>query len=372
MTPGNIPVLDLRGGPRERGRAHGEAVRARIDDTVRRWKAGLAESLKMDADDYIARLLGETRFIQAAQKWTPHLLDEVRGIAEGALQPFDTMFARQLADEQWWHTRDLQLGIETPVGEHCSALGVAHQAGSAPLIAQNLDVPRVYDGTQVVLRITYPEGFEALVYSWVGSLATNGVNNRGLAVCENTLMQLDHAIDGLPVDFVTRGIIESRTLAEAVDFIRRVRHASGQNYIIGSPEGIVDLECSANQVRDYTPYPGSTLVCHTNHPLINDDTGQFVAVLNRMPPDQRKVVEEAVNSKTRLASVKKRLDAVSSVTVDVIKEILRSHDSPDGPVCVHNDRGFTSGSMIMELCDSPAFHICFGPPCAGEYQKLRF
>ena len=186
----------------------------------------------------------------------------------------------------------------------------------------------------------------------------------------NVAVSLAHF--GMPVDFVTRGILENRTLSEAVDFTRRVRHASGQNYIIGSPEGIVDLECSANQVREYTPYPGSTLVYHTNHPLINDDTGQFIAVLDRMPPDQRKVVEEAVNSKTRLASVKRRLDAVSSVTVDVIKEILQSHDSPDGPVCVHNDRGFTSGSMIMELCDSPAFHICFGPPCAGEYQKLRF
>ena len=40
-------------------------------------------------------------------------------------------------------------------------------------------------------------------------------------------------------------------------------------FVIGGPDGIIDVECSAGKVVRYSA--GSGRVWHTNHPLANDD-----------------------------------------------------------------------------------------------------
>lgn len=371
MSPSTIKVITLEGSPRHRGHTYGEECRAWIGETLARWKATLQESTKMDPDAYIARFIKDTRFLEAVQKWTPDALDELKGLADGAQQDFNTIFAWQLADEQWWHARDLQLGIVTPVGDHCTCLGVQRQGGSPPMIGQNLDVPRLYEGTQVVLRVRHPNSdLEALVYSFVGTLCVVGVNSAGVAHVENTLLQLDHAANGLPVVFVGYGILAKRSLKEAAEFVRTVRHASGQNYILGGRDGAMDFECSGKKAVEFMP--GARKLYHTNHPLANDDTGQYKLALTKIPEETRRVMEAGVNTKTRFEAAKRRMEAANPVTVQTFKDTLSSKDSPDGPICAYNERGFTSASMVMELSDRPAMHISIGPPSMNPYEKLTF
>jgi hypothetical protein len=54
--------------------------------------------------------------------------------------------------------------------------------------------------------------------------------------------------------------------------MRTVHHASGQNYVVGSPEGVVSLVCSARSVVEFHPFVDRDDVSHTNHPLANGDT----------------------------------------------------------------------------------------------------
>ena len=72
-----FPVVDAAGSPYEVGRVHGVAVAA--DDSVRRWGLGLAAGIGMSAFRHVA---GVEAFLKG---WAPHLLDEVRGIADGAV-----------------------------------------------------------------------------------------------------------------------------------------------------------------------------------------------------------------------------------------------------------------------------------------------
>jgi predicted choloylglycine hydrolase len=104
--------------------------------------------------------------------------------------------------------------------------------------------------------------------------------NQPLGLCANTLLELAGSKDGLPVAFVVRGILKQPNLDKATDFIKKVKHASGQNYILGDAEKIVDLECSANKVSRYVPPEGDRRTCHANHALANDEKRRSAEEIN--------------------------------------------------------------------------------------------
>src|ERR1700736_6296440 len=102
-----LQFLTLSGSPRERGRNHGEALRADIRGVMDRWKDALREASKLPIAEYLDLLCEKTNFIPAIDRWTPDLLEEVRGLADGANVSFRDMYAYQLVDEQWIFTRQL-------------------------------------------------------------------------------------------------------------------------------------------------------------------------------------------------------------------------------------------------------------------------
>jgi hypothetical protein len=76
-----LRVVDLEGGtPYHMGLVHGRALRGEIRELVKRWKRDLEKTYGVPADDVIAEFLKKTDFKPAITRWTPGLLDEVRGI----------------------------------------------------------------------------------------------------------------------------------------------------------------------------------------------------------------------------------------------------------------------------------------------------
>lgn len=386
-----LHVIDLAGTPRERGRAHGEELRPLIQEGVERWKEGIRRSIDLESPRlYLDRFFAETSFLPAIERWTPHLLDEVRGIGEGAGLPFEDAFAYQLMDEEWLFRYDYAQRAGQPL-EHCSTVGVFGE-GSPTLLAQNMDLPGHYDGTQTLLRIAEPGGLRAMVFTPAGLIGTTGLNGRGLGVCVNTLDQLGHRRDGLPVAFVMRGLLERETLDDALAFVHDVEHASGQNYAIGDPERIVDVECSARQVSVFAPM--ATRVYHTNHPLANDDQpgrdahatalvfgkGSVTRAASRSVAGAASAsLTEAAgasalsNSEQRFAYLERALDdSAAPVSVQTIMGLLCSCDVPISVPRRGDGAGMTLGSLIMELSAAPVLHIAPGPPAETEYTTFSF
>ena len=102
-----MPVIELNGSPRERGRIHGEEVRQVIDGLLRAWYEDLGSfglegqsEFVNDPEEYLKEFLSESSYMKSIKRWAPDLLEEVRGIAEGAGQSFETMLAFQLLDEE--------------------------------------------------------------------------------------------------------------------------------------------------------------------------------------------------------------------------------------------------------------------------------
>ena len=123
-------IVECRGDGRERGRAHGEALRAAIDALLERWDADVAARLGRPPAGLVADLVGDDGFVAAIERHTPDLLEEVRGIAEAAGIAFERILALNLMDEEWWFTAPAQ------PRDACSVLAVAARgrtpAGAGP------------------------------------------------------------------------------------------------------------------------------------------------------------------------------------------------------------------------------------------------
>jgi len=368
----------VEGSPFNRGLIHGETLKTEICELVALWKSHIGDSTGMPAEDFIPKFLNQTDYTSAIERYTPGLLEEVKGIAEGSGVDSDTMFTFQLLDELILNAGD--------VAAHCSSIGVKKTAAKPALLGQNWDIESFVHGFQTVLHIK-EEGsdLESFVFTYAGLIAAFGVNNKGVGVCLNSLPILNHGREGLPVAYVIRGILDSSTRDDAVHFIETVKHASPQNYVIGDPEQVVDLECSAGEVAVFSNDGSEGVIFHTNHPLENDDySPNYLTLLMdrerglKTDEDYHDAVEFLEgNSGTRFSTLKKELGSLSAeaVTVDLIKSILASHHSPEHPICMDlgDEKKLASiVSTVMELSGDPQFHVAFGPPDVTPYKTYTF
>ncbi|MFX1310760.1 MAG: hypothetical protein ACFE8C_13745, partial [Promethearchaeota archaeon] len=173
-----INKLTLEGSPKERGQFHGETLNPMVLEILERYKYQLKLNFKKDPDSLIDYFLSNTNFLSAAKKWTPHLLKEIEGIAEGVGVDFKEIFALQLVahDEGWWFFQ----GSSTP--ENCSSLGCFTEGNQPSLLAQNLDLPNIFEGLEVLLHIKYEDSLEAFVLSHAGFLGEFGLNNQPVGI----------------------------------------------------------------------------------------------------------------------------------------------------------------------------------------------
>lgn len=365
----HLKLITVSGSGYERGYQHGQQLKKEIGELMLLWKNDLQSSTKMPADSFLHQFLTSTNFIPAVEKFTPDILEEVRGIAEGAGQTFNDIFAFQLTDEYWVYEDKLS---NDTINHHCSGIGIPALNGNPAYVAQNMDLDAWMDGYQIILHIKRNgDTPEQYILTCAGSVAFNGINEHGIGVCVNTLMQLSASADGLPVSFMIRGLLASKTGSEALQFLKATKHASGQNYILGAMDSVYDFEASAQKVVRISP-DASGIVYHTNHPVVNDDVKPWY---RKYYQDYLAGSTQNKNSEIRLASLKKRSARTKDKNEEFIKTTLQSKDDPNNPVCrahLLNKPVFTFGSVIFTLSDKPSMQVTAGPPDESEYQTFHF
>ena len=175
MKTSEMPVLELSGNPRERGYHYGSTMRDSINEVVIGWRHHLGNFLNsdkdnpsLDTDTYLQSFFAETQYLQAIENWAPDLLEEVKGLAEGANQPEDNILGMQLMDEEWIF--GLCRALERPITK-CTAFGIPAQGSAVSYAGQNMDIGSWIEGKQVLLRLkattTTPE---ALIFSIAGEI----------------------------------------------------------------------------------------------------------------------------------------------------------------------------------------------------------
>ena len=356
--PTKLRIVELAGTPYQMGVTHGRALRTEIRELVGLWKRDLEKTYQVTAEVFIREFLKKTDFKPAMERWTPGLLDEVRGIADGADVDFDTMYAYQLIDEVWAIGPDVELS-------KCTTVAAVKRNGRPAFVSQTLDIPAFYHGYQTVLRIRdeRDEGLETLVFTIPGVVAANGLNSRSVGVCVNAVTQLAYSPKGLPVDFVIRGILRQKTYEQAVKFLEDVRPAAPQTYVLGGPREAAVFERSAGKMSRFVPFEGAEFSYHTNHPLINDDFNpKFPEMLKR-----RNMSMESYRARCPRFNFLGRIlkDDDTILDLDRLKGIYMDRASG-----INN--ATTYGCTIMVLGETPELHISAGRPDESPFQVLGF
>jgi isopenicillin-N N-acyltransferase-like protein len=361
-----VPVIELNGNGYNRGLQHGKTLKNEIAEVFKKWKENIKSNTKHNADSVITQFYKATNFEPAINKWTPEIYEELKGISQSSGQSFKDVFCFQLVDEFWVYLDNLQ----NSHNHHCSGIGVAATNSHPAYIAQNMDLESFMNGSQVLLHIASNNSEpEQYILSCAGLIALNGLNSKSIGVCVNTLMELKASSDGLPVAYVIRGILSRQDRESALKFVQTIKHASGQNYILGTIDSVYDFEASAGKVMRFVPDANNySLVYHTNHAIANDNIKPWYQ------EDHKKMLAgEAKNDNSfiRFTSLKNRLNtSESNIPDNIIKETLRSKDDLLNPVCRAYKNGepiFTFSSVVLTLGKSPSIQLTNASPDRSQY-----
>ena len=261
-----FPLIDLSGGPRERGRTHGKAAA----DRLRRGIKMYAESLLKNGVDWKELERRAEAMVPAIERFDPAYVEEMRGIAEGANEPFAGVVLMNARTEMVVAARKQHVEKHFPDG--CTAaLALPEASADGTLLhGQNWDWRAECAETGVVLRIRRDDGPDILTFTEAGVLARSGLNSAGIGLTANAL-ECDRDYQrgaGVPLPFIRRKVLESAHLANAVHTIfstpklgsnhMAVSHATSQ----GGGEAF-GFECAPDETFWLTPDRG--LYVHANH-----------------------------------------------------------------------------------------------------------
>lgn len=351
--PEGFPRFDARGTHRELGQQHGEQV----GDRLRAFLDYLGSVLKLSPAQMRDRAL---RFQAVFERHCPHLVEEVRGLAEGARVEFADALAVQIRGE---------LG---PVAEAACTTFVISARGTASgqvLIGQNSDIEPEHDPLAYVLHLQ-PRGKPALImWTFGGQLGYHGLNTHGVAHFANSLGGGPAWKMALPHYPVKRMMLEQTTVPAVLQLLGQAPVCSSGNYVLCDGQGhIADVELTPEGFAVIED-EGAGFIGHSNHFLCGAHAcaANFAASL----PD----------SFARLERIRALIaEKFGSITVADMQRILADHSGAPTAICRHphdgpdhpsvSARGRTSASMIAEPATG-RFHVSRGNPCTAAYETYQ-
>ncbi|MGD8623153.1 MAG: C45 family autoproteolytic acyltransferase/hydrolase [Anaerolineae bacterium] len=285
----------------------------------------------------------------------PELLEEMRGIADGA--------GVDLTDVLLINARSELMGA---FGEGaCTALAATPQvtAGGVVLMGQNWDWYTAVAPEPLLLLVRPVDGPQILTLVEAGQVGKIGLNSAGLGVGLNFLSHA-HRGQGVPVHVILRQMLGCAHLGEAVHQAYGVPRATAANVLLAHAEGeVLDLELTAADV-DFL-YADEGWLVHANHfespRLRAGDTG-LATSLSSLP--------RAARGRRLLAAAR------GQISVDTLQAILADHAYGAYAICRHEapgeaelQRTATRASIILDLA-ARTMHVAAGQPCRAVYRAL--
>jgi isopenicillin-N N-acyltransferase-like protein len=362
-----LPLIEVRGAPRERGRQHGEACREQVRayaETLRRVLAGEAHLRGLDAGRPAAApalSVGELyeralTFVPFFEAFAPRLVEEIRGIAEGAGVPFAAALLVNVRAEVAG-VRGAARGAARGANDGCTAFAAAGAAtaGGAVLLGQNQDQAPDMEALGVVLKVRPDDGPPALMATFGGLVGYPGVNGEGVACFQNALSSgvWRHALPHYPLK---RVLLAQPAVAACLGVFDRAALASCGNVVLGDRSGhLLDVEATPDGYAVLEPADG--LLVHTNH---------FQSARYR---PHEKLLSSLPDSAARLERMTSLLrEAHGRITLDTIKQSLRDHDGGAAGICRHEpQRPMKTIASIIAEPEHGRLHVARGNPCEREY-----
>jgi isopenicillin-N N-acyltransferase like protein len=366
---GNVQTLTLSGSPRERGLQHGRALKDGVQRFYNNWMSrSMSEpSLRLTETDLMGFAAKHAGYVK---HFAPDLYEELQGIAEGAELSFEQVLFANCFDEGLDSLSIPRLGAQlagmalpppvTPM-QGCTSFAAFAPATSdgKTYIGQGYDVGATYYEPVVFRIMPYGDEPEQLVYSHAGVLGVSGVNAAGLGIVENSLKPSDQQ-PGAPYPVVVRKALQQTVLSDFVGSILMAPRACGQNYVIGSPFGAVNIETSA---KEYSfRYLQDGVFGHANH--YEEPEMKHLELWLEWLPD-------TLVRSGRMTQILK--SQYGQIDLEVAKEIMRDHANYPNSICRHPDSHTGVYSTLSALIYRPEDRLMLvsdGCPCCSPYLEF--
>jgi isopenicillin-N N-acyltransferase-like protein len=353
-----IRVLNLEGGPSDRGAAHGAAYH----NEIRRYTA---ERIRLAADGSWAGRETTTgdvmalaqAMLPAHREYAPDLVEEMEAMAAAAgITTAEAVVVGGFTD----FVDAVRAEGARPLIEEddCTAVMVppAAAAGGAPLFGQTWDMHDSATEHVTMMRVRPETGPSALLFTTVGCLGQIGLSSRGLVVGINNLTAADGR-PGVTWPFVVRKALQQDNLEAALGCVLDADLAGGHNYLLMDGNGAgYNIEAMPGH-RAVTPLGEEPLV-HTNHCL--DEQARKLEAPR--PADLQ------ASSEARLA---KAIEMVSRRPVGV-DDLVAMTREPEA-ICRRSEpphHNESSGAVIIGPAGGD-FWACWGVPADNDYEYFR-
>jgi isopenicillin-N N-acyltransferase-like protein len=352
--------IEISGVPRERGRQYGEASRDQIRRSIAFYREAYARAAKLSWDEVRH---SAPRWVPLIEEYLPGIVDEVRGISEGAGVSFEDILALNGRGE-------LSAGnpFEDQKEDGCSSFAILDEAAGDGHVycGQNWDWRSEIADTVVVLRIVQPGQPTIIMHAEAGQVGRQGANSAGIGLNANGLGTRFGARLGVPGTYIRRKILNSPDMHDALEAVFSAKQTFCTNILLTHREGFaIDIETTP--ARHGWMYPTDGLLVHANH---------FIAfVPEQVAETYRPFSVDSLYRVPRIERVLKRArDATTSAEMrDLIGTAMRDHFGKPNSVCNHPDprndplvQNQTIASSIVDLTDGHYF-VAAGLPCGTEY-----
>jgi len=249
----SLAFVEISGTPFEAGQqlgrfgaaaVHQHLLQTEAWQSVMRWRGNMMV--------HAMRVLVRERF--------PRIWAELEGLAEGLQLPFDDVFLWNCRGDVWAATNDGCTTVQIPGAQ---TRQIAHNEDGDPGFAGQCAIAQC--------RIDGSPGFAAFVYP--GSLPghTFAVTDAGLAMTVNNL-RLCEVAAGVPRMVLTRAVLDSVTLEDAVKLLEASPRAGGFHLTLGQcgHAALLSIEFGSHGCSVHEITMPSLHANHAIHPPMRD------------------------------------------------------------------------------------------------------
>lgn len=300
--------------------------------------------------DALERILAP--YLDASVDAYPQLVEQIRGIADGADQPFLDCFFANAFEEVYGI---VELATPTPIPlERCT--DVVLRAPGRTLLGHTEQWYAGDDGTAIMVLDVPAAGPALLAPVAAGTLPLVGMNEHGGAFGAMSLSATDERV-GIPRALIARDVLDARDPDDAITRATRFGRAGGYSYLAAFPGGrAFAIETTATREAII-----ETNV-HTNHAFDVEVAGV--------------ACEASPGSRSRLARASV-LAATAAPTFDDMRAILSDHGADAQDICVHPDpaEGDEGATILFAMICEPetrSMWVAPGHPCTVDFERFTF
>ena len=261
-----VPLIELSGPPRERGRQYGRQAASRVHLGIQHYRDQLSRTDLTWPE--VQKLVRD--YLPVMEGYAANQVEEMRGIAEGAEVEFEQIaFLNARTEVLKLSTRpDLRERLaRTDEPDGCTGVIVLPEATQAGRLihAQNWDWKAECAETAVVLHIHQEDGPDMLAFAEAGQMARCGMNAAGVVITANYLeSDRDYARLGVPLPLIRRKVLEQQQLALAFHTVYTTPKSGSNNMMVSQAEGVaIDFECAPDET--FQVHATGGLIVHANH-----------------------------------------------------------------------------------------------------------